>query len=179
MRLFIGLHVPDELREKLDTAWSKKTGPGDLRPIEPDKWHFTLAFLGKVPEENIGALKLLIEQAIEHTPKGNFKFTNFETFPSKNPSYLIAKAEANPKEKWISFIESLRDMVSVAAPEVDRKPWVPHVSIARIKKGYALPNWSQPIEEFEWVPTELTLIRSEIDDKGSKYTNLHVFPLKF
>lgn len=178
MRLFIGLNVPDDLRNRLEKAWSEVTAkPTDLRPIENDKWHFTLAFLGDVPEVNIEALKILIEKSLDKAPHGSFTFTNFETFPSKNPSYVIARAHADPQDQWLSFIESLRDLVSVAAPEMDRKPWIPHVSIGRAKKGGALPIWNEPIHSFEWVPKELTLVKSELNSHGSKYTNLHAFSL--
>lgn len=178
MRLFIGFQVPDTLRQRIGDAWSKnKTWTSDSRPIDPEQWHFTLAFLGEVTPENLEPLKVLIETAVERSPKGSFSFANFETFPSKNPSYVVARAFAEPANEWNAYIERLRDMVSVAAPDVDRKPWIPHVSIARVKKNSSFPVWSEPIEPFEWVPGELTLVKSDASGQGSRYTDLHVFPL--
>lgn len=178
MRLFIGLQVPDSLRQQIQNAWSRvNTWTAEARPIDPGHWHFTLAFLGEVSPENIEALNILIEKAVERSPKGSFSFTHFETFPSKNPSYVVARAFASPATEWNAYIERLRDLVSVAAPDVDRKPWIPHVSISRVKKNSSLPVWSEPIEPFEWVPGELTLVKSEISAQGSQYTDLHVFPL--
>ncbi|MBI4138847.1 RNA 2',3'-cyclic phosphodiesterase [Candidatus Uhrbacteria bacterium] len=177
MRLFIGIVVPPDVRTRLQEAWTAVTScPANCRQIDPTNWHFTLAFLGQVPEQNLEPLVHLIEKAVEHPPKGSFSFTEFETFPSKHPSYLIARANAEPRDNWMGFIQHLREMVSVAAPSIDRKPWVPHVTIARAKKGRLLPRWSNPIAPFEWTPHELTLIRSTPTQNGSLYTDLHAFP---
>lgn len=147
--------------------------------IEPTKWHFTLAFLGEVELENIPALTHLLERAAERPPKGQFIFTNYQTFPVRNPSYIVARALPEPADEWNAFIGKLRDMVSVAAPNVDRKPWLPHVSVARVRKGTPLPGWEQPIEPFRWTPKEITLVKSELNREGSSYTDLHVIPIEF
>ncbi len=178
MRLFIGLTVPRAFRDEIQAAWKTvDTSSLDTRPIEPEKWHFTLAFLDDVEPEHLDALKLLIQRAIEDRPEGKFTFTHFESFPRKNPSYIVARADAEPQDKWNTFIQQLRELVSVAAPNVDRKPWIPHVSIARTKNASAdLATWSVPMPNLEWTPDALTLIQSEIGPNGTKYTDLHVFP---
>lgn len=178
MRLFIGMKVPPELRERLHGLWSEVEFPwGDeCRAIERSKWHFTLAFLGEVEPASRSALEMLMEKAIEKPPRGHFTFSGFQAFPSRNPTYIIARALPEPEKDWNIFIERLRDLVSVAAPNVDRKPWIPHVSLARARKGTTLPQWSQEIKPFQWKPTELTLVRSESNREGSIYTDLHVFP---
>jgi 2'-5' RNA ligase len=149
----------------------------NCRPIEPENWHFTLAFLGEVPEQNLDALIHLIEKAVERPPKGSFSFSSFENFPKKHPSYLIAKAMTEPINEWTIFIERLRDMVSVAAPNMDRKPWIPHVTIARAKKRRLIPKWNNEIEKFSWTPKGMTLVQSIAIPTGSKYVNLHEFSL--
>ena len=121
--------------KKIQEAWSIVPDfPSGCRLIDPKNWHFTLAFLDQVDDDNREPLIHLIEQAIENPPKGSFSFNAFETFPGKHPSYLIARAVAAERESWHAFIGRLRDLVSVAAPNIDRKPWVPHVTIARAKK---------------------------------------------
>lgn len=178
MRLFIGIPVSQSVREQLEMAWNAiEEKPSNCRSVEPKNWHFTLAFLGEVPEENLGPLIELIEKAVERPPNGGFTFTDFRAFPNKRSSYVIANALANPSHQWIAYIERLRDMVSVVAPHVDRKPWVPHVVIARAKKNKILSPWSGTVAPVEWQPKELALIQSEPVALGSVYTQLHVFPL--
>lgn len=179
MRLFIGILLPEDVRDKIHHARLRAPEfPNGCREIEPANWHFTLAFLDKVDDDNLEPLVHLIEQAIENPPKGSFSFTAFDSFPSKHPTYLIARAEANPRESWHSFIHRLRDVISVAAPNVDRKPWVPHVTIARSKKGKLLPKWNAQFDkDVEWKPQELTLIKSTPTQNGSVFAKLHGFKL--
>jgi RNA 2',3'-cyclic 3'-phosphodiesterase len=178
MRLFIGMAVPPDLRERIQDAWTRvRTCPTNIRPIDPMNWHFTLAFLGDVNEANVMALDALISKAAERPPHGFFSFTGFETFPTKHPSYVVVRAMPEPAGEWVSFIERLRDLVSVAAPNVDRKPWVPHVSIARSKRGTLLPpNWRDEFgHPFDWQPTDMTLVQSRLQPQGSNYTDLHAY----
>ncbi len=177
MRLFIGILLEEEVRKKIQEAWSIVPDfPSGCRLIDPKNWHFTLAFLDQVDDDNREPLIHLIEQAIENPPKGSFSFNAFETFPGKHPSYLIARAVAEERESWHSFINRLRDLVSVSAPNIDRKPWVPHVTVARAKKGKLLSKWSEPLQkDINFTPQEITLVKSTPTQNGSVYTDLHVF----
>ncbi len=179
MRLFIGILLEEDVRNKIQEAMSLVPDfPIGCRTIDPKNWHFTLAFLDQVDDKNSETLIHLIEQAIENPPKGSFSFNAFETFPVKHPSYLIARAFAAERESWHSFIHRLRDLISVAAPNIDRKPWVPHVTLARAKRGKLLPKWSEPLpKDIIFTPQELTLIKSAPTQHGSVYTDLHVFKL--
>jgi 2'-5' RNA ligase len=178
MRLFIGIRLPADIRERLGSIWNSFSDrPSDIREIEQDSWHVTLAFLGDVEEEKRPALERLITGALERPPHGSFSLISLETFPPKGPTTVVAKLDADEAAPWKPFVEQLRDMVSVAAPHVDRKPWMPHATLARSRKGNILPTWSQSIERISWQPTELALILSEPAPNGSRYSDLHVFPL--
>jgi 2'-5' RNA ligase len=178
MRVFIGLAIPEYVRKRFQELFEKAEGrPSDFRPTAPDNWHCTLAFLGEVAEEHIDALKHLIAAAAERPPGGSFSFTNFETFPPKHPSYLIVRAEPQPKDQWMSFIDRMRDMVSVVSPTIDRKPWIPHVSVGRARKGKLLAPWISEFKPFEWQPESLCLVKSQLASAGSVYTDLCCFPM--
>lgn len=181
MRLFIGIKVPVNICEQLQRAWTKiQTTPSDFRPIDTEKWHFTLAFLGQVGEENIEILKHLLTLAVDSPPQGGFIFKNFETFPRKHPRYLVARAVAEPAEEWISFVDRMRDMISVAAPAMDRKPWIPHLTIGRAKKRRLLPRWNAPCEEIKWQqPFKICLIESLPSQDGANYKIVYEPPVKF
>lgn len=180
MRLFIGMRLPKETRDALQKEWSKVTGvPTNYRPVTPENWHFTIAFLGQIPEEHFHALESLLETAVERPPKGAFLLTDFQTFPTKHPSYVVIRAVAEQKDEWTKFVNRLRDIVSVAAPDVDRKFWTPHITIGRVKNRRILPPWTHPFAPMKFQPTDITLVESKLTQSGAHYTDLHVFPLKF
>lgn len=60
-RLFVALDLPDELREGI-VAWGRRElrDPA-LRAVPAESLHVTLAFLGYVPEKEIGRLAGIVE----------------------------------------------------------------------------------------------------------------------
>lgn len=178
MRLFVGIPINADVRDRLKSEVALIPQlPAHCRIIDSEHWHFTLAFLGEVAEDQMEGLSLLLTNAIEQPPQGAFRFTDVRTFPPRRAAYLVANAIVNPANEWIAYIERMRDMVSVAAPHVDRKPWVPHVTIGRTKKGEQLAPWRLDIKPFEWRPTSFALVQSTQTPTGSKYTIIHDYPL--
>lgn len=179
MRVFIGLGIPEAVRNRLSDLFEKADGkPTDLRKTPNDNLHCTLAFLGEVEDENITALEHLLAAAVESPPGGSFSFTSFETFPVKHPSYVIVRAEPDPKDEWMSYIDRMRDMVSVLSPGVDRKPWIPHVSLGRSRKGKLFTRWVSDFEPFSWEPQWICLVKSQTTSAGSVYTDLCTWDIK-
>jgi 2'-5' RNA ligase len=178
MRLFIGIRIPENVAHRLSDLWSSLSDrPGDLRMVDPASWHLNLAFLGDVREEQFEALNPLIATALERPPQGSFSFVGFETFPPKGPCLVAAKLDEEDAKRWKPFVERLRDIVSLAAPQMDRKPWIPHMTIGRSRKNTQCIPWAFTFDLITWKPTELALIKSEPGPTGSVYTDLHVYPL--
>ena len=178
MRLFIGIPLSPELRQHLIQAWGKLSEqPGRYRPTPPENWHLTLSFLDEVTEPKVQTLAELIAQGTEKTPQGALLINRFETFPAKRPTHVTARAQPEQPETWKNFVAQLRDFASLAAPDIDRKPWTPHVSIGRAEKGVVLPEWQRGIETFAWRPTEFCLVKSTLTAHGSAYECLYTYPL--
>ncbi|MBU2613042.1 RNA 2',3'-cyclic phosphodiesterase [Patescibacteria group bacterium] len=178
MRVFVGISVPDAIRVKIQAAWDAcEDRPTDFRATAPQNWHCTLAFLGKVNDAHIPILEHLLEKAAERPPRGSFCIRDFDTFPHKKPAYLIARVIPEPADTWMAFTDRLRDLISVALPGIDRKPWIPHIAIGRARKGHPLPAWKRTFEPIDWTPHEISLVRSELTKDGSIYTDIRVFPL--
>ncbi len=177
MRLFVGIRLPTVFVESLHARVSMmQDAPQQLRQIDSAQWHCTIAFLGEVSQEHLGTLNVLLQKVLERPPQGTFACTSIETFPIRNPTYLVARFEMSPNETWSRFVEQIRDVVSVVAPDVDRRQWLPHVSIGRAKKGTTFHAWKREIPVIEWTARELVLALSESTSQGSRYTDLHVFP---
>lgn len=178
MRLFVGIPISDDVRDRLKSELALIPHlPVNCRPVDPERWHFTMAFLGEVAEEQMEGLTALLTHAVQRPPKGAFRFTDFRTFPVRRSAYLVANALADPANEWIAYIEHMNDMLSVAAPHIDRKPWMPHVTIGRAKRGMILAPWRHEITPFEWRPAGLALIQSTQTQTGSTYTTIHDYPL--
>ena len=168
--------MPKNLQETIQTAWRQTNFPFKNRPIRPHTWHLTLAFLDDVSEDRLEPLKQLMEKAVSHPPGGFFLIDAFESFPPKRPNRVVLKVYPQNENEWKTFVRDLRDMASLIAPGLDRKPWIPHISITKAERGLILPTWQHKIETIEWRPDHVAIIKSEMELAGAVHTNLHVFP---
>ncbi len=178
MRVFIGLPLSESMQGTLKQAWNNASeNPAGKRPMRSSLWHVTLAFLGEVDPSAIDPLAELVSKTATHPPKGGFSIDRFETFPKKKPARIVAHAVPEHVDSWRHFVHHLRDMASIVAPQIDRKPWIPHISITRaLKKNYLQP-WNESFDPISWKPSELAIIQSTPGPHGSIYKHLHVFPL--
>ena len=178
MRLFIGLPLPKEVQQRLSDAKARVVqSPTGTRPIDPKNWHVTVAFLGRVNPIDLDALKTLFANATEHPPGGSFFIHEFRTFPPRHASYVVAHAVPERLLEWKTYILRLRDMVSLVAPQVDRKPWIPHISIERAVQHSALPQWSHPIDPIVWDVNTIALVESASTKDGSSYNDMYEIPI--
>ncbi len=145
--------------------------------IDPDMWHLTLAFLGEIDGQIVPQLSELIAQTMTTPLEGHFVLDSFQTFPPKHPTLVVAKAELEQRTAWNDYVERLRDLISMLVPRVDRKPWHPHITIARSKKRTRrLPLWQHIYEPIHWSPEHLALVHSALTASGPKYAQLEKFP---
>ncbi|MBI5654671.1 RNA 2',3'-cyclic phosphodiesterase [Candidatus Uhrbacteria bacterium] len=178
MRLFIGIPLNPALSTHLQQVWSGIDSlPTNLRQIPPANWHVTLAFLDEIDEDKVETLAELLAQATDKTPRGAFLVDRLEAFPRKKPVKITAHASLVDPESWRSFVQRIRDFASIVAPHLDRKPWTPHISIAKAQKGMHLKPFSREFTEFAWIPEEFVLYRSIQSAAGTKYETLYTFPL--
>ena len=177
MRLFIGLTVPEEIQQTLRQAWHEASvNPVGLATKRSSLWHVTLAFLDDVPEEQLETLRHLVEAAAAHPPGGAFVIDRFEAFPRRKPTRIVARATPEHLKKWTECVNSLRDMLSILAPKIDRKPWQPHISITRNEKRTFLEPWSESFSPVYWTPMTVAILKSVPGPTGSSYQILYEFP---
>ncbi len=178
MRCFLGITVPYDCREQIRNAWHiNETERQLLKLSNPGQWHITLAFFGEVEFKNLLQLSQLIGNALEISPTGAFTVTKIETFPAKRPVLYVATCQPEQPVAWQEAVAHTRDMASLIAPQIDRKPWIPHITLARARSNKHLEPYEMSLEGIGWVPEYATLFMSELTSTGPKYTPLHEYRL--
>jgi len=136
MRLFIAVELAgpakDEVlsvRERLVETVARQ----GVRFVKPEKLHLTLAFLGSVDEAKLGELMRELNKVA--VPPFRLQLSGLGCFPDMR----------RPKVIWLgldgdaSSIQTLATKVTAAAkpfaPELDEKPYSPHVTLARVSPG--------------------------------------------
>jgi 2'-5' RNA ligase len=170
MRLFVGLELPWEIRQRL--AMMSGTGVPGARWVPIENYHLTLRFIGEVPafraEEVDEALATLRMRrfAIELSGVGTFAKGGRETA-------LWVGVARNPQlDHLAGKVETAMQRIGL---EPERRRFAPHVTLARLDNPPIdkLAGFVQAHNLFRAGPIEVdhfTLFSSQLGKEASVYT---------
>ncbi len=178
-RLFVALDLPDGLRDGI-VAWGRRElDDPALRVVPRESLHITLAFLGYLPEKEIGQLGEIIEGL--EAPAPSVELGDPVARPSRKRPRLFA-LPANSPGAVVLQAGLEEQLVAARLYRPERRPFWPHVTVARVK---AEGRGSKRPRRVERVPGGLpkdllqprnlvrtTLYRSEIQPQGARYIPL-------
>jgi len=185
MRLFIAVEPGERFVQAALAAQKRlKRSCADVKWTEPDSMHFTLHFLGEVPEERLAA----VEKALESVAA----FPAFEVFLGDAGRF---PPQGAPKVLWLGVEDRASDMRSLAellgsalkaegfATEV--RLFVPHLTLGRVRgpRGMkellsGMAGLAVPPERPSLKVSSVELIKSELRPEGALYTVLKSVKLK-
>jgi 2'-5' RNA ligase len=178
-RLFVALDLPEELREGI-VAWGRRElADPALRVVRPESLHVTLAFLGYLPEQEIGRLGEIV--AGLRSPAPEIRLDDPVGRPAgRHPRLFALPVDSSGAVALQSELEE--KLVAVRLYEPEKRPFWPHVTVARVKpegKGSKRPR---PVERrLGGLPKDLLqptravrtrLYRSELKPSGAEYRPL-------
>lgn len=127
IRAFVALSLPDDVRGTLEAA---QAGLPAGRPVPPENFHLTLAFLGEHPEPAIEDVHLALQDL--RAPGFRLSIAGVGTFGGAVPRLLYADVAPEPA------LAHLRKKVARAAREGGITPeggrFTPHVTLARFPR---------------------------------------------
>jgi 2'-5' RNA ligase len=167
-RLFVALDLPDSVRGEL-AAWGRKAvgdEPG-IRPLAEDALHVTLCFLGW------GALSdaTPIGQAAMACgrPIPGLATADAAWLPPRRPGVLVVDLadDGTLAEMQACVVDAL---VAAIAYEPETRPFRPHVTVARLRRGTRRPAGDLPAPpRLVFGGEALTLYRSQLRRDGARY----------
>lgn len=166
-RLFFALWPPEAVRE----AVARRVRGVELagRPVPPENWHITLAFLGNVAAER----RRRYERAAAAVRAAPFKLCldRVGFFPRSRIAWLGASHLPAPLEELHG---ALTERLAGAGFEPERRPFRPHLTLARKAAPKGAPVDIEPVV---WPVTGFRLVRSETRPDGARYHKAAVFML--
>lgn len=178
-RLFVALDLPEDLREGI-VAWgnSELRDPA-LRVVAPESLHVTLAFLGYLPEREIERLGGIVRELGALAP--TLRLEDPVAKPSLRRARLFALPANAPAAAALQR-ELEQKLVAARLYQPEKRPFWPHVTVARIKSGGGRSSRPAVVEKPPGaLPKKLlepalcvrvTLYRSVLQPQGSRYTPL-------
>lgn len=132
-RYFIGVPIAQEAKKKLKVqSWPGLSRYKDEKLVSQSNWHFTLAFIGQLEAEKLESLKSLLSV---YAWGSSFKLgiKGFGAFPELNDGRILwAGCERGSKE-ITALAQTLRRQLDDLGIGYDDKPFVPHITLARMR----------------------------------------------
>ncbi len=188
IRSFLAFELPPEIMERIcGVSLELKNENLPVRWVKRDNIHLTLIFLGNVEEH-------LVENIKEQV---GFAATKFIVFKAGLSGLGVFPDFSRPRVLWaglngdierVSNLQSeLQDRLHPLGFSFEKRPFRPHVTIGRFKKGQKFGK-----DEFKWLLDkyqdnmtsnlyelkELVLFKSELRREGPVYTKMQTWSLK-
>jgi len=186
MRMFAAVVPPPEALEHLDEFLDVRREAGDLRWVQADQVHVTLAFLAEVPDRKLDDL-------VERLGRAAARRTSFETriagggaFPHV-PRAKVIWTGLDLDETGRTELDRLATGCGAAATRsgvaVDGARFRPHLTVARTRQPHDVTRWVRLLEGYAgpvWPVDELTLVESHLGEgpRGRpRHVTVDTFPL--
>ncbi|HID26125.1 MAG TPA: RNA 2',3'-cyclic phosphodiesterase [Thermoplasmata archaeon] len=160
----------------------KKT-PVQLKMVEPENIHLTLKFLGDTKEKIIPDIEELMKQSTEDIPPFEVNLQGAGVFPNKN--YITIIWIGMEKKQELTFIaEKLDELLQNLGYKKERRPFSPHVTVARVKRIKEKNALLSLLEEYRETDfgklkvDSIKLKKSDLTPKGPIYTTIREIKLR-
>ncbi len=181
MRAFIAVDLEnEEVRSRLERVQKVMESTGAvMKLVEPRNFHVTLKFLGEINEDLVPKIESLLREAIDLRPF-TVTFKGLGAFPNKyRPRVVFVNVRSDEMSKLMELVDKT---VHKLGFELERRGYVPHLTIARVKaRGYLLTDLIEKYEEEEFgsmLVKEIRLKKSKLTPQGPIYSTIFSIPLE-
>ena len=172
-RLFFALWPDEPQRRALEHAAAKAVRHSGGRPVPLSNLHVTLAFLGSVAAALLPELQRLAREqaaALAQDAPATVTFTRLAHW--KEAQILCVLAEEAPGARALAV--ALQGATAALGLSPDRKPFQPHVTLARkVLRASAMPRLRPVVWHFD----AFALIDSRTEPSGPLYSVIDSYPL--
>lgn len=178
MRLFVAAFLPEETKDALSRYVNSFRNLVQGVRWEPrEKFHVTLRFLGDVEESRLEGISTDIGSVVSGSGRVESGFDGLRLFPGpRNPRVLALCLVRS--ERFQALFDGMQQAVLQNGFEGEKRKFIPHVTIGRIKGDFEGIRKIPPVDPTEFSITRIGLVRSELGPHGSRYTDLKTWDLQ-
>jgi 2'-5' RNA ligase len=173
-RLFVGIayRPAKAVRQVLADLQEMAQDPAaGLRPVPAENLHITLKFLGMVPELDVSMICQVLQQVARHHSPMALKLRGFGCFKQ---ALWLGIAEHEDLQRLATELDQALSIIGV---ERERKPFTPHLTIARLRSDARLKISELQARygprEWDDIRVEsIDLFESETLPEGARYTSI-------
>ncbi len=182
MRLFVAIELDENLRGKVEDIENQiRTCDCDVKFVEPENLHFTLKFLGEVPEQGVKEIEERISALVKGVKQFRLSLEGFGYFGKPDYMRSLWIDVGKGKDELVKLIEGMNQNLNHIRREVHEAN--PHLTIGRVKSGrnrealLETVNSLKDVKLGEMLVKFVKLKQSTLTKKGPIYTDLRSFEL--
>jgi 2'-5' RNA ligase len=186
-RMFVALVPPPEALEHLDEFLDVRRDAGaDLRWVQADQVHATVAFLESVPERALDDLVEGLDLAVGRRTAFETAIGGGGAFPDVGRAKVLwagLDLDAPSRTELDRLATGCRTAAARAGIEVDGARFRPHLTVARARFPHDLSRWVRLLDSYagpRWQADEVTLVASYLGEgpRGRpRHVPIHTIPL--
>ena len=185
LRLFIGIAVPDAVREPIARAQGQLkrcAAPGMIRWTKPEQFHVTLKFLGDVPVGELADLEASVAAVCAGCRPLQLAAAGMGFFPGKHKPRVIWVGVVDQDQELAGLHRQLDAAMRPYAPADKPGKFTGHITLGRFKPGRRM-NLAELLKRAEvihnrcfgdWKATEVELVRCDLTSAGAVHTPIAV-----
>ncbi len=179
LRLFVAVPLPEST---VHHVYRRLQELAPLVPavkwVDPANMHFTLAFLGRRPETELDLLKQVLDHASQQQPALTYQLGGMGFFPTTQRPHIIWIGVGQGCRAFEALGSSVQKALRSAGFALEERPFVPHLTVGRIKQGQGLPQAKRLQAQWQDLPEKLIvdklhLMHSQLTSDGAVYTVRH------
>jgi 2'-5' RNA ligase len=181
IRLFIAVDVPQDvctaladIARRLNAHWPA----GAVRWTPAGKQHLTLRFLGATAPTRVPTVTAALDELVAAESPFVLRLEGTGTFPQTGSARVlwVGLCDDDGCRRLLALQRRLEERVQKLGWQAESRSYHPHLTLGRLRRQTPAPvgDWKQHMPEPTVVPVdELVLMRSDLQDSGPQYTNLH------
>jgi 2'-5' RNA ligase len=181
MRVFIILEIPEKIKEEVGKTQNQlRTLEVQVRWVKPETTHLTLVFLGKTAPNKTGEIEKILKEVSGQISPVNLWLGKIDAFPSPAKAKIIHLSLKGEVGKLNALVLKIQKALKKQKINFDQKPFVPHLTLGRLKKPKNLNEVLSKIKihRLDFFVNQLKLIQSLLTPQGPIHKILASFELK-
>ena len=183
MRLFVAVHLSDEVRERLAVVQHRLQGVrADVSWVRPGNIHLTLKFLGEVEPARLDPIRAALAEAARASEPCEAAVAGVGSFGGRIPRVVWAGIAQGAEALTALAGRVDAAMAGVGFPRESR-PFSAHLTLGRVRSSRNAAEFLGALRaeaRADFGATRVTafsLMESQLNPKGSIYTAIDSFPL--
>lgn len=185
IRSFVAIELPEEAKQGL-TRLREKLKRDEHRFVkwaDPGGIHLTLKFLGNIPSNRVPEITEAMKRAAQGVSPFLLEISGLGAFPNLKQARVLWVGVGGELDRLSTLQQNIDSALAVLGFPKEERPFVPHLTLARIREGTSAPErkgfgelvGSATFEDKYPVEVEaIKLMRSQLTPAGALYSCLSV-----